>query len=278
MIKLRFEDYIASLRKSSAQAIAEYVRAGEHALPKEYVQQYTTLYKALTKLLVAHRLTDDKESIALWETLRAKKIPITLWAKYTALAAFILPLIASRKTQNAQQTQALETLIKNIIQISTTLSSQPDQVKEQFVFVQEGILGRTFGRVKSVIVSAAKSVLSGVALFASTLIQVYNNVFSFLMSPVRKVVNAVPGGDLMLKAALTPFLSLNLTPTVLAVLKVHNLITHPTVAKTAPMVRKMVTGSIWKELDSMLENLSKEIEIDDLDKLLAEEEKPEENK
>lgn len=263
--------YLEELAKVKEPAIRTFVDRAEAVLPKTYRPLYEKIYRDLGIIIMNGTFLGDPFLVAAKETLSAKGISVSLWVKYIVLSGILIPLYAAQKSKN----KTVENSVRGVIKVIEDVVSVAERgaIKEEVL--TEGILRSIFTRIKNIFVKAIKKLSIAVVSVLSAIISIYNDIFALITAPTRKIVNAIPGGKYIVNGALSVFQGLTLTPTVSAIIRIHNVLTNPTIVQSSVLVKKVVTGEVWKELDKMFDDISRDIDWSEVDKFFEQYEKEE---
>jgi hypothetical protein len=259
--QIQLKDYLKAMQSAKTGAIDTFIETAEAKIPKGLQEEYQSLVKDMIKLFVVALFMQVPEATGIADVLSTKKIMLNDWCRYVVLSAYVLPNMTEG---DVKLKEALRLCTESVHKAIQTIEGVKDESTQIFF---EGFLGSAFSKVKSLMWRGFVAVAKGIALFASQIINVYNVVFDSLTYPVRKLLKNTIGGSLIGQAATLPlYFLVNAYPGMALVGGIHKVITSPMVKQGAPMVSKLISGKFWKDLDKQLEDITKDIDIDALEK------------
>lgn len=262
--QVSLKDYIDALRQADRQSIKTFVIEAEKKIPKEITHSYIDLTRALIKLFVVSQAMKLPEAIQIADVLATKRIMLNDWARYVILTTYILPHMASG---SVQLQEAIKTQARTLIDAVKAL--EETRTKKEMYLYHEGVLRNTFNKIKKVMWQTVKTIGKSLVLFGGNIISVYNTVFDTLTYPIRKLLMGTIGGQLLSQVANIPlYFLINSYPSVALITGIHRVLSSPIIKQGAPVVTKIVSGEFWDELNASLQDITKDIDIEAIEKEL----------
>jgi len=262
--QVSLKDYISALRQADSSTIKTFVTEAEKKISTDMKHSYEDLTRALVKLFVVSSAMKTPEASQIADVLATKKIMLNDWARYVILTSYILPHMSKSDVQFKEviekQAQSLISAVKAIEEVST---------KKEMYLYHEGILRNALDKIKAVLWGTTKSIGKGFVMFGSSIVSVYNVVFDTLTYPIKKLLTGTVGGQLLGQAANIPlYFLINAYPGVAFVAGIHKVLSSPMIKQGAPIVARVVSGDFWNELNDTLSDITKDIDVEAIEKEL----------
>ena len=271
-----FSSYVESLKQSTAPAIREFVSKAEKSIPKSLHPLYKDVVRdIMTVYLVGYTLKQEY-AIKVLSILKSKNIALSAWAKSVALMGYIIPLYAAQKENKKNTERSVRDSINQLHTFALSLRQveRSPQVSESVLV--EGFLKSVLTKVKNAFVSSMKKLGLAIVDVASSIVSIYNDIFSLITLPAQKIASRIPGGQLLLQKVDPRWLTLlSGSPVLTGVISLHTALTSPIVKQSATVVRELRSGELFKKIDNLVNEFMREVPEDEwkqIDELLSDDE------
>jgi len=273
-----FSSYIVELRNASAPVMKEFVAKTEKSVPKILHSLYRDVTRDIMSIYLLGYALNLEFATQVAQILKQKGISLALWARFVALMGYIIPLYAAIKENKKKAEKALRENINqlHIFVVSLRQAEKSPSVKESSGHILvEGFLKSILTKVKNVFVNGAKKVGLAIVDVASAIVSIYNDIFSLITLPIRKVADRIPGGSFLLQKVDPKWLTLiSGSPVLVGVISIHKTLTSPMVRQGVQLVKDFRSGELFKKIDNLVGSFMQEIPESDwkeIDALLGSE-------
>jgi len=273
-----FSSYVAELRNASAPVMKEVVVKAEKSIPKILHSLYRDVTRDIMSIYLLGYALNLEFATQVAQILKQKGISLVLWARFVALMGYIIPLYAAIKENKKKTEKALRENINqlHIFVISLRQTEKSPSVKESSGHILvEGFLKSVLTKVKNAFVNGVKKVGLAIVDAASAIVGIYNDIFSLITLPIRKVADRIPGGSFLLQKVDPKWLTLiSGSPVLVGVISIHKTLTSPMVRQGAQLVKDFRSGELFKKIDNLIGSFMQEIPESDwkeIDALLGSE-------
>jgi len=265
MLNEYLNTYLSTLKKSDKKMMFDALQSVEKQIPPEYQDSYILSTKNILYIFAIGLSADDKTALQISTLLVQRNIPVNIWARYMSTAIWFGPLVLAHKKNNTKLKNVTINAIANFNKEVDLLKQKTSVVREQQVFIFEGVIRNIFNKIGNSLKTGALNISKAVGMFLLTTVDIYNQLFSLVTHPVRKVLERIPGGSYLLRFGLNKYVLCNLSPIGSILVGVHTTISNPMVRQGATLAKQMISGTFWTSLDKIIGDLTKDINMDDFE-------------